>query len=70
MFLVSWPFGSGDEGQKRIFKMAAMAGFLNVMFLAIFDLQVTLIFPTKFRVSWLFDSDEEGKKRFSRWPPC
>ena len=36
--------------------------------LAIFDLQVSLMLPTKFRVNWPFGS-EEAKDRFSRWPP-
>ena len=34
-------------------------GFPIRMILAIFDLQVSLIFPTKFRVNWLFGSGEE-----------
>ena len=37
--------------------------------LAIFDLQVTPMPPTKFRVNWPFGSGEEAKNRFSRWPP-
>ena len=39
------------------------------MILAIFDLQVTQMLPTKFRVNWPFGSGEEAKKRFSRWLP-
>ena len=35
--------------------------------LAIFDLQVTPMRPTKFRVNWPFGSGEEGKNKFSRW---
>ena len=35
------------------------------MILAIFDLQVTQMLPTKFRVNWPFGSGE-GKNRFSR----
>ena len=38
------------------------------MFLAIFDLQVTLMLPTKFQVNWPFRSGEEAKDRLSRWP--
>ena len=34
--------------------------------LAIFDLQVTLMLPSKFGVNWPFDSGEEAKNRFSR----
>ena len=37
--------------------------------LAIFDLQVTLMLPTKFRVNWLLGLGEEANNRFSRWPP-
>ena len=36
------------------------------MILAIFDLQVTQMLPTKFRVNWPFGSGEEAKNRFSR----
>ena len=39
------------------------------MILAIFDLQVTLMLPTKFVVNWPFSSGEEAKNRFSRWRP-
>ena len=35
--------------------------------LAIFDLQVALIPPTKFQVYWPFSSGEEAQNRFSRW---
>ena len=34
-----------------------------------FDLQVTLILPTKFRVKWPFGSGEKAQNRFLRWPP-
>ena len=40
------------------------------MIIAIFDLQVTLMLPTKFQVSWPLCSGEEAKNRFSRWRPC
>ena len=36
--------------------------------LATFDLQVTLMLPTKFQVNWPFGSGKEAKNRFSRWP--
>ena len=39
------------------------------MILAIFDLQVTPMLPTKFQVSWPFGSGEEAKSRFSTWLP-
>ena len=44
-------------------------GFLIGPILAIFDLHVTMILPTKFRVSWPLVSGDEGQNRFSRWPP-
>ena len=44
-------------------------GFLIGTIIAIFDLQVTPILPTKFNVNKQFDSGEEAKNRFSRWPP-
>ena len=34
------------------------------MILAIFDLQVTPMLPSKSGVNWLFGSGEEGKNRF------
>ena len=37
--------------------------------LAIFDLQVTPMSPTKFGVNWPFGAGEEAKYRFSRWRP-
>ena len=43
-------------------------GFPIGTILAIFDLQVTLMLPTKFGVNWSFGSGEEAKNRFSRWP--
>ena len=39
------------------------------MILAIFDLQVTLMLPSKFGVNRPFGSGEEAKNRFSRWRP-
>ena len=44
-------------------------GFTIGTILAIFDLQVTPMLPTKFRVNWPFGSKEEAKNRFSRWLP-
>ena len=42
-------------------------GFTIGTILAIFDLRVTPMLPTKFRVNWPFGSEEEAKNRFSRW---
>ena len=39
------------------------------MILAIFDLQVTPMLPSKFGINWPFGSGEEAKNRFSRWSP-
>ena len=44
-------------------------GFLIGTILAIFDLQVTPLFPTKFQVNWPFGSEEEAKNKFWRWLP-
>ena len=44
-------------------------GFTIGISLAIFDLQVTPMLPTKFLVKWPFGSGEEAKNRFSRWRP-
>ena len=41
-------------------------GFRIKTILAIFDLQVTLMLPTKFRVKWLLGLGEEANNRFSR----
>ena len=37
--------------------------------LATFDLQFTLMLPTKFRVNWHLGFGEEAKNKFSRWMP-
>ena len=53
------------RSEKWIFKMAATAvifDFWSERFLAIFDLQVIPILPTKFQVNWPFDSGEETIK--------
>ena len=39
-------------------------GFPIEIILAIFDLQVTSMLPTKFQVNWLFGSGGEAKKIF------
>ena len=44
-------------------------GFPKGMILAIFDLLVTPMPPTKFGVNWLLDLGVEAKNRFSRWWP-
>ena len=64
-FLVNWPFSSGEEAKRSLesiglsvqekklnidFQDGGHLGFLIRTILAIFDLQVTLMLPTKFRV--------------------
>ena len=44
-------------------------GFQTGAVLSTFDLQVTLMLPTKIRVNWPFGSGELVKNRFSRLPP-
>ena len=44
-------------------------GFPIGMILANFNLQVTLMLPSKSGVNWPFSSGEEAKSRFSRWRP-
>ena len=44
-------------------------GFTIGTILAIFDLRVTPMLPTKLQVNWPFSSGEEAKNRFSRWLP-
>ena len=39
------------------------------MILAIFDLQITQMLPSKFGVNWPYGSGKEAKNRFSRWLP-
>ena len=60
------------EKRKKDFQDGHQGGPLGLpisMVLAIFDLQVTLMLPTKFGFSWPFGSGEEAKNRFSKWPP-
>ena len=60
------------RSEKKDFQDDPHGGHLEFsiqMILAIFDLQVTPMLPTKFRVNWPFGSGEEAKKkRFSKWP--
>ena len=53
-FGVNWPFESG-ETRKIDFQDGGHGGHLGFpinMILAIFNLQDTLMFPTKYRVNW------------------
>ena len=58
-----------EKKGKIDFQDGGHLGFWTGRILATFDLQVTPMFPTKFRVSWPFSSGEEAKNRFSRWRP-
>ena len=49
--------------------MAAILDFRSARFLAIFEIQVTPLLPSKFGVNWHFSSGEEAINRFSRWLP-
>ena len=55
------------RSSKSDFQHGSHLGFLIGTILAISDLQVTLVFPSKFLVSWPFSS--EVQNRFSRLPP-
>ena len=73
-FRVNWPlvqekkrkidFQDGGHGGH-----GGHLGFPIGTILAIFDLQVTLMVPSKFGVNWPFGSGEEAKNIFSRWRP-
>ena len=65
-------FGFSRRSEKKDFQNGHHCGHLGFpisRILAIFDLQVTLILPTKFGVNWPFGAGNEVKNRFSRWRP-
>ena len=70
-FRVNWL--SVQEKRRKIdFQDGCHGGHLGYptgTILAIFDLQVTPMSPTKFGVNWPFGAGEEAKYRFSRWRP-
>ena len=55
-------FQDGDHSSHLEFPIGTI--------LATFALQVTPMFPTKFRVNWHLGLGEEAENGFSRWPPC
>ena len=60
----AWSFEQTLNGSQLWFTIGTI--------LAIFDLRVTPMLPTKFQVNWPFSSGEEAKNRFSRrlpWRP-
>ena len=59
---------SVQEKKRKIdFQDGGHLGFPIGTILAIFNLQVTLVLPSKFGVNWPFSSGEEAKNKFSRW---
>ena len=58
-----------DFQSARFYGHGGNLGFPIGTILAIFDLQVTPMLPSKFGVNWPFGSGEEAKNRFSRWRP-
>ena len=61
---------SVQEKKRKIdFQDGGHLGFPIGTILATFDLQVTLMVPSKFGVNWPLGSGEEAKNRFSRWRP-
>ena len=63
-FGVNWPFGSGEEAKNR-FQDGGYGGHLGFpigTILAIFDLQVTLMLPTKFGVNFSLSVQEKKRK--------
>ena len=56
---------SAQEKKRKIdFQDGGHLGFLIGTILATFDLQVTSMFPTKFRVNWHLGLGEDAKNRF------
>ena len=50
-FRVNWQFGAVEKAKNRFQQDGGHLGFPIGMIIAIFDLQVTLMLPTKFRVN-------------------
>ena len=67
--LVSTGISVQEKKRKIDFQDGGHLGFPIGTILAIFDLQVTPMLPSKFGVNWPFGSGEETKNRFSRWRP-
>ena len=65
-FQVNWPFSSGEEAKNRFSRCGHFVFPIGTIS-AIFDLQVTLMLPTKFPLAFWFRRRSEN--RFSRWSP-
>ena len=51
-FGVNWPFGAGEEAKYRFSRLRPWwPSGISDQILAILDLQVTLMLPTRFRVN-------------------
>ena len=59
-------FGLGEEAKNRFSRWLPWRPSWISDGQVIFDLQVTLMLPSKFEVNWSFGSGEEAKYRFSR----
>ena len=57
------PLGYGEEEVLNIFSRWLLAVSSDGKHFSYFNLQVTLMFPFKFRVSWPFGSGEKVKKK-------
>ena len=78
-FEVNWLLGLGEEAKQKLREEAKNrfsrwlqwrpSSITDRHDLAIFDLQVTPMLPSKFGANWPFNSGEEAKNRFSRWRP-
>ena len=65
---ISHPNASYHVWSQLAFGFRRKSGFPIGKILAIFDLQVTPMVPSKFGLNWPFGS-EDAKNRFSRWRP-
>ena len=65
-------FGFRRRSEKKDFQDGHHGGHLGFPIsrnLATFNLQVSLMLPTKFGVNWPLGSGDAAKNRFSRWRP-
>ena len=69
-FQLDWPVGSGEDAKNRFSRWLQWPPpwTSDRNYLAVYDLQVTTLFPTKFQ-NWPFISEEEAENIFLRWRP-